>query len=197
MRSVLTPFQGKLLAAMLALMTIALLVAAVALPTLWLHKRYDQLLENYGDRLQRYRRISALRPAIEEATKAAAKRESRKYYLKSTSPTLAAAELQGLVSRIIDGNQGKIMSSQILPAKGKGDTTEPQKVAISVQLSAAIIPLQMILHALETHEPYLYIDQLTVRANQGRTYRPVPGIQPEHVIQVTVHAYAQAAGVKR
>lgn len=196
MRLALTPFQARLLAVLLGLLTIALLVAAVALPTLWLHKRYDQLLENYSDRLQHYRRISALRPTIEEATKAAAKRESRKHYLKSTSPTLAAAELQGLVSRIIDGNQGKIMSSQILPAKGKGDTTEPQKVAISVQMGAAIIPLQMILHTLETQEPCLYIDQLTVRANQGRTYKPVPGIQPEHVIQLTVHAYAPAAGVK-
>jgi general secretion pathway protein M len=196
MKLALTPIQSRLLAILLALLALALLSAAVALPTLWLHKRYDQFIEDYSDRLQRHRRVAALRPAIEDAIKTAEKRDSHKYYLKGTSPTLAAAELQGLVTRIIDGNQGKIMSSQILPPKDEAKTTGPQKIAISVQLGAAIIPLQMILHTLETTEPYLFIDQLTVRANQGRTYKPIPGSQPEYVVQLTVHAYASTAGTK-
>jgi general secretion pathway protein M len=196
MKLALTPIQGRLLAVLLALTALALLVAAVALPTLWLHKRYDSFIEDYGDRLQRYRRVAALRPAIEEAIKGTEKRDSRKYYLKGGSPTLAAAELQGLVTRIVDENQGKIISSQILPAKEDAKATGPLKVAISMQMGAAIIPLQMILHTLETAEPYLFIDQLTVRANQGRGYKPLPGVQPEYVVQLTVHAYAPAAGAK-
>jgi general secretion pathway protein M len=196
MRLALTPVQSKALAVALTLLVFIALAAAVTLPTIWLHKRYDQFIESYGDHLQRYRRVVALRPAIEAATKAAEKRDSRKYYLKGGSPTLAAAELQGMVTRIVDSNQGKIMSSQILPPKDDGKTTGPLKVTISVQLGAAIIPLQMILHALETTEPYLFIDQLTVRANQGRTYKPIPGMQPEYVIQMTVHAYAHVAGSK-
>lgn len=196
MKLALTPLQSRLLAALLALLALALLTAAVALPTLALHKRYDQFIDDYGDRLQRYRRVAALRPAIEEAIKGAEQRDSRKYYLKAGSPTLAAAELQGLVTRIVDINQGKIVSSQILPSKEEAKAAGPLKVAISVQLGAAIIPLQMILHTLETAEPYLFIDQMTVRANQGRAYKPMPGVQPEYVVQLTVHAYAPASGAK-
>jgi general secretion pathway protein M len=196
MKLIMTPGQSRLAAVLLLLVAVALLVAAVAVPTRWLHQRYDRFIEDYSDRLQRYRRVAALRPGIEAATAAAEKRDSRKYYLKAGSPTLAAAELQGLVTRIVDGHQGKVMSSQILPAKEDGKSAGPLKVALSVQLGAAIIPLQMILHSLEAAEPYLFIDQLTVRANQGRQYKPMPGVQPEYVVQITVHAYAPATGAK-
>lgn len=189
----LTPLHSRLMAIGLVLVALALFVGAIAWPTLWLHRRYDNFLADYTDRLARYRRIAAQRPAVEEAIRSAEARDSRKYYLKGNSPTLAAAELQGIVTRIVDAQQGKIMSSQVLPIKEEGKPGSPQKATLSLQLGASIIPLQLILHTIETHEPYLFIDQMTVRAHQGRTYRPAPGVQPEFIVQLTVHAYALPA----
>jgi hypothetical protein len=63
-------------------------------------------------------------------------------------------------------------------------------------MSASIAPLLLILHALETSQPYLFVDQLTVQANQGRGYKPVPGVEPEYVVSLTVFGFAPAGSGK-
>lgn len=192
----LTPLQSRYIALALLLLAVVSIVAAAAWPTWWLNRRYDTSLDDYTDRLARYRRVAALRPAIEQAISAAEKREGRKYYLKGPSATLAAAELQGMVTRIVEVHKGRVISSQVLPSKDEGKAGAASKVSISIILNASIIPLQMILHTVETQEPYLFIDQLTVRANQGRAYRPQPGVQPEFGVQMTLHGYLNTPGAK-
>ena len=208
MKLQLTRMQSRFAAIGLLLLVICTLVAAVVVPVWWQHKRYDGLIEEYSDRLTRYRRVAALRPRIEDALSDAAKRDSRKFYLKAVSPTLAAAELQGLVTQLIGTNKGRVFSSQIQQATDdpKNDAKDgatpnspaksPVKVSVSVQMTASAVPLQLILHAVESQEPYLLIDQLTVRTNQGRGYKPVPGIQPEFVVQMTVSGYTALDGEK-
>ena len=192
----LTPKQSRFLALLLLFLVVLAAVAAFALPTWMLNKRYDSVLEDYTDRLQRYRRVVALRPAIEKATKEVEARAGRQYYLKGASQALSAAELQGMVTRIIETGNGKIASSQALPAKDDGKAGEPAKATILVQMNASIIPLLTILHTLETSRPYLFVDGLTVWANQGRAYKPVPGIQPEYTVQLTVSGFALPGGGK-
>ena len=69
----------------------------------------------------------------------------------------------------------KSPAARRFPPRTDGKTAEPVKVAISIQMNASISSLLLILHALETNQPYLFVDQLTVRAGQGRAYKPVPG----------------------
>ncbi len=192
----LSPIQSRAVAVVLLLVVIATVVTAVALPTWLLHKRYDNYLEQYTDRLTRYRRVAALRPAIEQGMKAVEARASRQDYLKGTSPASAAAELQGLVTRIVETQKGRIISSQALPAKADGKSAEPAKAAISILMNSTISSLLLVLHALETNQPYLFVDQLTVRAGQGRVYKPVPGVEPEYQVQLTVSGFALAGGGK-
>lgn len=188
--------QSRWAAIALLVLAIALVAALFALPTLWLHKRYDAYLEDYTDRLQRYRRIAALRPAIEAATVEVLRREGGKFYLLAPSQNLAAAELQSLVTRIVERHQGRVVSSQIHAGKDEGKAGEPLKVSIQVQLAASTVPLQLILHAIETHVPYLFIEKATVTSRHGRTYRPEPGVQPQFDVQLTISGYVLAAGVQ-
>lgn len=190
MRRQLTRMQSRLAALGLLLLLIAVLVAALAWPTWLLHKHYDNAIEESVDRLARYRRVAAMRPGIEQALSAVNAREARKYYWKGNTPALVAAEIQGTVTKIIESNNARIFSSQTLSSPDDGKTTGPAKATISVQITAAIVPLQLILHAIESNEPYLFIDQLSVRANQGRGYKATPGIQPEFVVQLTVRGYS-------
>jgi hypothetical protein len=192
----LSPGQSRTLALLLLLLAISLVVAAFALPAWLLNQHYDRHLEDATDRLNRYHRVSSLRPAIEEAVKEVEARAGRQYYLKAASPALSAAEMQGLVTRIIETHKGKIASSQALPAKEDAKAAEPAKVAISVQMSASIVPLLLILHTLETSQPYLFVEQLTVNATQGRGYRPVAGVEPEYLVSLTVSAFAPAGSGK-
>jgi general secretion pathway protein M len=132
-----------------------------------------------------------MRPAIEEAIAEVDKRDARKRdYWKGSTPALAAAEIQAAVNKIIETNNARVFSSQTLPVRNDGKAVAgPAKVSISVQMTASIVPLQLVLHAIETQQPYLFVDQLSVRSNQGRTYKAAPGQVPEYVIQLTVRGY--------
>lgn len=192
----LSPIQRRTVAIGLLLLTIGLIVTAIAMPTWWLHTRYDQLLEDYSDRQQRYQRVAALRPDIDTAITDVAKLDGRKHYLNGASPTLAGAELQSLVTRIIETHKGRIASSQVLANNEDTKTPGALKISLQVQMAASMIPLQLILHAIETNEPMLFIDRLTVTSNFGRGYRPEPGVQPEFQVQLTISGYAPLDGGK-
>ena len=191
----LSAMQSRVLALSLLLLVISAAVAAVALPTWLVHKHYDAYLEDFTDRLKRYRRVAALRPAIEEGITAVEARAGRQNYLKGASPASAAAELRGLVTRIIETHDGKIISSQALPAKAGGKAVETGKVAISILMNTTINSLPRIVYALETTQPYLFLNQLTVRVG-GRVSRPVPGVEPEYQVQLTVSGFTLAGGGK-
>lgn len=192
----LSAMQSRVLALSLLVLVIAAAVAAVALPTWLVHKHYDTFLEDYTDRLKRYRRVAALRPAIEEAIKAVEAREGRQNYLQGASPASAAAELRGLATRIIETNGGRITSSQALPAKAGGKAAGPGKVAISILMNTTIDSLLRIVYALETNQPYLFLDQLTVRVGQGRLNPSIPRVGPEYQVQLTVSGFTLAEGGK-
>ena len=192
----LPPRQSRALAVALLIVVVSAVVAGVAVPAWLLNQRYDSTLENQTDRLKRYVGMVGLRPEIEQAIRAVEARDARQYYFKAASPALSAAELQALVTRIIETHHGRIAGSQALTAKEDGKAGEPVRVAISVQMSASITPLLMILHTLETSKPYLFVDQLTVQANQGRNYKPAPGVEPEYLVSFTVFGFAPAKGNK-
>lgn len=193
----LTPLQQRLAAVGLLLILLGAIVGAVAFPGWWLNKRYDDYLSDYTDRVERYLRVAAFRSDIEKAVVDIEKRDSRQFYLKGASSGLAAAELQGLVTQVIETHGGRVVSSQIQQAKDDAKPKGVAKVTISVQLNAPIVPLQLILHAIESHQPYFFVDQFSVRANQGRGYKPVPGGQPEFAVQLTISAYIPIEGVEK
>jgi general secretion pathway protein M len=190
----LTRTQSRYAAVAILLLVAIAIASAIAWPTWRLHHHYDAALDDYTDRLTRYRRVAALRPAIEQAITAVEKSGGRKYFLKGPSATLAAAELQGMVTKIVDAHKGHIVSIQVLPFKDEGKSGIANRVSISVNLNASIVPLMMILHTTESQEPCLFVDNLTVRANQGRAFRALPGVQPEFGVQMTLHGYLLTSG---
>ena len=192
MNRAMTPTQSRYLALGLLLLALLVLVAALGWPTWRMHEQYDHDIEERADHLARYRRVASMQADVEAAIREVEARDSRKHYLKANTPTLAAAELQGLVTRIVEARQAQVISSQVLSGTDEGKAGGPAKVALMVQMNAAMVPLQMILHTIESNEPMLFIDQLSVRAHQGRAFKPMPGVQPEFFVQMTVGAYMQA-----
>jgi hypothetical protein len=184
------PFRISRMAAVLLLVfSIASIVSLFVLPTLWLHHRYDSFLEENLDRLQRFRRIAALRPALEASIAEVLKQDGKKYYFHTAAPNLAAAELQNLATRIIGRHGGRVVSSQVQVHAEEGKIQEPQKVSVYVQFIASVVPLQLTLHSLETNVPYLFIEKVSIAARQGKAYRPQPGIQPDSDIHLSISAY--------
>jgi hypothetical protein len=166
---------------------VAAALAAVALP-LWLaHRHYSEALDGIERRLVRYERLAAARPALQAKLEAVRAMGSRKYFLKASGPSLAAAEIQERVRQQVEGNGGRLISVQVAQPKDEGRF---RQVTVTVQANANIHALRKIVRSVETHEPYVFVDALTVRAQVPPGFKPAPGFEPEMFIQLDITGYA-------
>src|SRR5947208_1282134 len=108
----LRPRQSRSLAVALLLIAITLALMLLLLPIVLLHKHYDDAIASLNDRLDRYRRVAAQAPEYRKALEAVRQKDGRRFFLKNTAPNLAGAELQESVRGAIEGNGGRITTSQ-------------------------------------------------------------------------------------
>jgi hypothetical protein len=173
---------GLLVAAVIALL------AVVLGPVILLHRHYDEAISDASDRLHRYERIAAQAPELRTTLAAMQQRDGRRFFLTNTATNLAAAELQELVKAAIEGNGGRITTSQTTSPREDGRFRE---IGVNVQFFASTPNLQKILYAIESHEPYLIVENVTVRPlNAFRGFRPTPGQEPELNVQLDVGGWA-------
>ena len=183
----LTSMQKRGLALGIFLLLLAGLISAVVVPAWMLHNHYDQVITDYQDKVIRYRRFAEQAPLIQTEIDRVKALNARKYFLKVNNPALAASEMQDLIKQFIESRRGKLTSVQILPPKDEGNY---RRIGLAVQANVTALALQQILHGIDAREPYVFIDVMSVRAGQGRLYRPMPGVEPEFSLQLTVHGYA-------
>ena len=175
----------------------AILLCAVVLvaPFVLLHRHYDVAIESMQDRIERYRRVAAQAPELKKALDAVSAKEGRRFLLKNTAPNLAGAELQDMVKAAVESNQGRITVIQNTAPKEDGRF---RQIGVNLQLFATTPNLQKILYSLETQQPYLLIDNLTIRPlNAFRGFKPTPGSEPEVSVMLDVVGFAYAEGEKK
>jgi general secretion pathway protein M len=184
----LTPRQSRALALAILALVVALALSIVLLPVMLLHKHYDDAIGSLTDLLDRYRRVAAQAPEYRNALEAMREKDGRRFFLKNTAPNLAGAELQEIVRGAIEGNGGRITTSQTPPPKGDGRF---KQITVNMQFFATTPALQKILHAMETQQPYLVVENITMRPlNAFRGFKPAPGQEPEINVQMEVGAFA-------
>ena len=185
-----TSAQQRALAAALLVASVLLVLLAVFGPIVMLHRHYDAAIADTSDRLVRYQRVAAQAPALRMALDAMRDRDGRRFFLKNTATNLAGAELQELVKAAIEGNGGRITTSQNTSPREDGRFRE---IGVNVQFFASTPALQKILLAIETHQPYLIVENLTARPlNAFRGFKPAAGQEPELNVQLDVGAWAYA-----
>jgi general secretion pathway protein M len=167
-------------------------LALLLSPLLLLHRHYNTAIASAQDRLDTYRRIAAQAPEWQKSLEMLRAKQGRRFFLKNTAANLAGAELQELVRAAVENNGGRITTVQIATPRDDGRF---RLIGLNLQLFATTANLQKILYALETQQPYMTIDNLTVRPlNAFRGFRPAPGAEPEVsvLLDVTAFAYAEA-----
>jgi general secretion pathway protein M len=195
------PIIGKLSPARQRALAVGLLIGAALLallivlgPVVLLHRHYDMAIADLSDRLQRYQRIAAQAPELRVALDAMQQRDGRRFFLRNTATNLAGAELQELVKAAIENNAGRITTSQNTTPREDGRF---RQIGVNVQFFATTPALQKILLAIESHQPYLIVDNLTVRPlNAFRGFKPAPGQEPELNVHLDVGAWAYAEPAK-
>jgi general secretion pathway protein M len=185
----MNPAHGSRLAIALLLGAAIAVVLAVALPVWLLHRHYDNALADNADKLDRYSRIAGTRPEIARQLEAMRNKEPRKFFLRSGAPALSAAEAQEAIRTEVEANGGRLITMQAPTSREEG---RYRQISVNVQLTANIFALRKILHAIESHVPYLFVDNITVRSQVPANYKPPPGAEPEMFVQFDVSGYALA-----
>ena len=182
--------QQRALAVLLLACVIAVAASVLVLPLILLHKHYDDTIAVLTDRLERYRRVAAQAPEYRKALETMRARDGRRFFLKNTAPNLAGAELQEQVRAAIEGNGGRITTSQNQSPRDEGRF---RQITVTVQFFATTPALQKILYAIEAQPPYLSVENMTMRPlNAFRGFKPAPGQEPEVNVQLDVAGFALA-----
>ncbi|MDR0588773.1 MAG: type II secretion system protein M [Burkholderiales bacterium] len=167
------------------------MIALIVLPLYFLHRYYDRQIEQQETLLARYTQLTAKAETIPQTIEALKARDTAKYYLKNTADNLAAAEVQDIVRAAILSRSGKIVSTQNLPS---GETEGIPKIGVNVQFTGTLDAVQQVLSSLESHVPYLVIENLLIRPqNVTRDYHPTPGIEPECLVSMEVIGFVLKA----
>lgn len=178
--------KGRALAILLVALCAAAVVAAVAVPAYLLNKRYDSVIAEAESKIERYQKLAASRSEQQKAIDVIKAREGARFFLRNTAPNLAGAELTDLVRPLIETNGSRLTSIQ--PATLKEEAGF-RLYTINVGFNATPANLQKTLYALETAMPYLFFENLTLRATVPRGFRPQPNQEPEVAVQVEIQAY--------
>jgi general secretion pathway protein M len=188
---------GSLLSRSLAL---ALLLAAlfgayqlILLPVIAAWREAESTIEQAQTLLQRYRALAEQRVQLAERVSAQEDlAASASGYLSGPSDALAAAALQDRVKSVIEGAEGELRSTQILPAKALESGVPVRRTALRIQFAVSVEGLQEVLYELETGEPYLFIDDLNIREQRVRRRRNAPDPEPMLDVSIEVSGYVRA-----
>jgi general secretion pathway protein M len=183
----------------IALLLVALLagVRLVVEPLLVAFREAAEGIAEDEALLQRYRVLAEQRPALarrlEQQQELAA---SAAGYLQGPSDALAAAQLQDRVKTVIEAAGGELRSTQILPAQPIEGNAAIRRAALRVQFAVTIDGLSATLYELETGQPYLLIDQLSVREQRVRRRRrdePEPETSLDVTLELSGYLQAEAS----
>lgn len=163
----LTLKQRQLLAlAILALVVVMIFTLTIA--PLWaLNRHYLDTIDELDNRLHILQRTASagtgLRSQHEQLKRSLA---SNRHYLKTTSEALAAASLQGIVKQIAASTGMEVLSTQILPASEQEGFN---RVTLKVRMRGVLENTVKAFHAMETGQPYLFLDNVSIRGHARRT----------------------------
>lgn len=126
-------------------------------------------IEEAENLLQRYRALAEHRPALaEQLSRQERLVSSAAGYLQGPSDALAAAQLQDHVKSVIEGAAGQLHSIEVLPARAFEDDIGIRRAGVRIQFAATLVGLAETLYELESGQPYLLIERLSVREQRDR-----------------------------
>jgi hypothetical protein len=125
-------------------------------------------IEEAKESLQRYEALAQQRSMLSKRLEEQERAASAAGYLLGPSDGLAAAQLLDRVKSVVEAAGGELRSTQILPAEPFEDGPGFRRTTLRVHFVVTIDGLQATLHELEAGQPYLIIDDATIRQEPVR-----------------------------
>jgi general secretion pathway protein M len=184
------------------LLALALLVAVpvlayllVAEPVIAAYRNAGEAIAQGQRLLQSYRERAEQRPQLAQLL---AEEEERAAdvtgYLAAVDDALAAVELQDRMKTVAEAAGGQLRSAQSLEVEPVDAVEGVRRAALKVRLAADIESLATILYELETGEPYLFVEALSIREpRRQRRGRDEPEAAPQLDVVVDLYGYLRDA----
>jgi hypothetical protein len=133
------------------------------------------------------RQTAAQRPALETEIKALeARGKALPGYISGNTTALAAATVQSEVKRIVESRGGQVRSTQDLaPTRDHG----VEKIGVRFDMTISLEALPAIVYEIESHGPYLFIDNLEIRAPEDARPETYVANKPILIIRWDVFGY--------
>jgi general secretion pathway protein M len=162
MRASLSPRLRRLLAVALLVATAALLWSAVVSPLLTDYADAQATIEHMRSALDRGAaakyEIGSLRAELADLKK---RQLSDAGFIDGATESIAAAQLQNRVKTAVDSAKGELRSTQVLPARDDG---KYRRITVRGQVLVTTAGLLRVLHDLESAWPYLFLDNVEIKA---------------------------------
>jgi hemoglobin-like flavoprotein len=185
--------QSRSLAIGLLILFLTIGVLLLFIPINMLHRHYDQSLDSLADYLGRYRHVVATHAEVQSALDQVKQKNGRQHFLRNTGVALAASEIQETAKNLIEANGGKLVSMQVVPFKDDGGY---RRVTVNIQFITNLSTLRKILYAVETVQPYLLLDNVSIRSQANALNKGASVIEPELITQFDASGYTLVADKK-
>lgn len=110
--------------------------------------------------------------------------------LRGNNEPIAGAFVQSFLTAAIEGRGGTIRSIQVLPVRPENDL---RRVSARAQLRITSTGLRDLLHRIEGAQPYLFVDNLDIRANQQTGNKQVEHEDVPLLVRFDIYGYMAAA----
>lgn len=158
--------QRRQLAVVILIAMIVLVFSATILPAWIANASRQESIQLLQERLARSQRMAeediSLRPRLQQLKRAEL---NNSHYLKGTTDTVAAAELQQLVKSITARNQVNVTSTQILSTVTENNFV---RIALKVRVRGAMRGLVESIYDIESDRTFLFLDKLVLRDSSRR-----------------------------
>jgi general secretion pathway protein M len=187
---------GSLLSRTLAVVLLGIVLLGayrlVIAPLVTTYRDGQSRIEQAKELLQRYEALAEQRSLLadrlaEEQERAA----SAAGYLTGPSDALAAAELQDRVKSVVEGAGGELRSTQILPAEELEADLGFRRTTLRIHFIVTVEGLEKTLYELETEQPYLIIDHVTVGQEHARRRGSQPRDRPSLDVTIELFGYVR------
>ena len=153
----------KWLALVILLSLLTVLIAVTVLPVWSANRHYQNQIVELEGQLEQKGRAAAVGTRLQaQYDRLKRSQTAITHTLKSKSPALAGAELQGIVKRIAASKNADVLSIQILPASEEQNFV---RVTLKVRMRSALENIVQTFYALETGQPLLFLDNVSIQNN--------------------------------
>lgn len=184
--------------AAVGLLIVALLAGwtFVVSPLLATYATTAEQIEQSTTLLERYRLLATQQPELQRLVEEAeAQASASAGYLEGETEALAGAALQDQVRTLVDSAGGELRSTQILPLEALVEGAPARRVGLRLQLGIDLEGLQELLYELEASEPYLFLEDITIRERRMRRRRRDQQ-EPPPMLEVGLEIYGFVRGLE-